>query len=404
MSNRGSLRGVVQPSATPAGAVSRRGQQQPSWRVGADPVSPTVPQRYRRDAPLQRPAGPSAPPVPPTAPAPARRAAPAFRRDLTVGGTSLDGLAEHEPDDSTRFGWRELLRRVTGINVGPGKDTAYENELRERIRTPVGGAFPIAVLNLKGGVGKTVVVEALGSTFAAVRDDRVIAVDLDAGDLAERHGRPNPLSMADLLRDGAATRYEDVRAHTYMNSFGLEVLGLPDYARTDWRLERRHVVKAFSILREHYSVVLVDCVKTVNSAVMDAVLPEARALVVVTSTSVDAIRKTKTTLDLLRNNGYQALLRSAVLAINHVQPGRVGVVAAKELDGLSARVGATVVLPFDRHVHEGKEIGLDRLSRESRRSYLEMAGAIAETFPGLDLAAGAEHNLRIGGRRPPRPS
>ncbi|OBG31603.1 cobalamin biosynthesis protein CobB [Mycobacterium alsense] len=298
------------------------------------------------------------------------------------GGTALDRLDEKEPQDSGGFSWRTLLRRLTGIDVGPGKGSAYEQELRERIRTPVGGAFPIAVLNLKGGVGKTVVVEALGSTFAAARDDHVIAVDIDAGDLGERHGRRNPLSMADLLLNDAVAQYSDVRAHTHMNSFGLEVLGLPDYARTDWRLDRHDIVRAFSVLRKHYSVVLVDCVKAVNSAVMDAVLPEARALVVVTSTSIDAIRKTRTTLELLRNNGYRRLLRSTVLAINHVEPGKVGVVAAKELDQLSARVAATVVLPFDRHVHDGKEIGLDRLSRESRRSYLEMAAVLAGMFPG----------------------
>jgi MinD-like ATPase involved in chromosome partitioning or flagellar assembly len=316
-----------------------------------------------------------------------------------VGGTALDGLDLRDSEDSARFDWRELIRRLTGINLG-GKDPAYERELRQRIRASLGAAFPIAVLNLKGGVGKTVVVEALGSTFAAVRDDRVIAVDIDAGDLAERHGRRNPLSMADLLRVGAARNYSDVRAHTYMNSFGLEVLGVPDYARTDWRLERDDVVKASSILRKHYSVVLVDCVKAVNSAVMDAVLAEVRALVVVTSTSIDAIRKTRTTLDLLCNNGYQTLMQSTVLAINHVQPAKVGVVAAKELDQLSARVAATVVLPFDRHVHDGKEIGLDRLSRESRRSYLEMAATIADMFP----RPAAEQNLRVGDRRrPPGP-
>ncbi|OQZ88896.1 cobalamin biosynthesis protein CobB [Mycobacterium alsense] len=298
------------------------------------------------------------------------------------GGTALDRLDEKEPQNSGGFSWRTLLRRLTGIDVGPGKGSAYEQELRERIRTPVGAAFPIAVLNLKGGVGKTVVVEALGSTFAAARDDHVIAVDIDAGDLGERHGRRNPLSMADLLLNDAVAQYSDVRAHTHMNSFGLEVLGLPDYARTDWRLDRHDIGRAFSVLRKHYSVVLVDCVKAVNSAVMDAVLPEARALVVVTSTSIDAIRKTRTTLELLRNNGYRRLLRSTVLAINHVEPGKVGVVAAKELDQLSARVAATVVLPFDRHVHDGKEIGLDRLSRESRRSYLEMAAVLAGMFPG----------------------
>ncbi|OBH03328.1 cobalamin biosynthesis protein CobB [Mycobacterium sp. E2699] len=315
-----------------------------------------------------------------------------------MGGTALDSLDEQPIEDSAPFSWRELIRRLTGINLGPGKESTYEQQLRDRIRTPVAAAFPVAVLNLKGGVGKTVVVEALGSTFAAVRDDRVIAVDIDAGDLAERHGRRNPLSLADLLLNGGAAQYSEVRAHTYKNSFGLEVLGLPDYTHTDWRLDPHDVVTAFSILRKHYSVVLVDCVKAVNSAVMDTVLPESRALVVVTSTSIDAIRKTRTTLDLLRNNGYQRLMKSTVLAINHVEAGKVGVVAAKELEQLSARVAATVVLPFDRHVHDGKEIGLDRLSKESRRSYLEMAATIADMFG----EQGAPRNLRLGASRTPR--
>jgi chromosome partitioning protein len=314
---------------------------------------------------------------------------------VTQGGTALDGFEHQHAPRPAGFSWRDLIRRITGIDLGPGKDTAYEHELRERIRTVVGGAFSIAVLNLKGGVGKTAVVEALGSTFAKVRDDRVIAVDIDAGDLAERHGRPNPLSMADLLLVPSVTQYADIRAHTYMNSFGLEVLGLPDYARTDWRLDRHDVVKAFSILRNHYSLVLVDCVKAVNSAVMDAVLPESRALVVVTSTSIDAIRKTRTTLQWLCNNGYQRLMKSTVLAINHIEPAKPGAVALKELEELSARVATTVELPFDRHVHEGKEIALDRLSKQSRRSYLEMAAALADMVPGRCI----EQDVRSGARR-----
>ncbi|BBX99880.1 hypothetical protein MSEO_03800 [Mycobacterium seoulense] len=297
---------------------------------------------------------------------------------------ALDGLDQQGGEGSSRFNWRDVVHRVTGVDVGPGKDARYQEELRNRIRAALGGAFPVGVLNLKGGVGKTAVVEALGSTFAAVRHDRVIAVDIDAGDLPERHGRPNSLGMADLLCGKAITSYADVRAHTYMNNFGLEVLGLPDYAHTDWRLERHDVVKAFSLLRNHYSVVLVDCAKALNSGVMEAVLPEVRALVVVTSTSIDAIRKTATTLDWLGNNGYQVLVRSTILAINHVEPAKVELLAAKELERLSARVAATVVLPFDRHIHDGKQIELDRLSKESRRSYLEMAAVLAEMFPGRD--------------------
>ncbi|BBZ38386.1 MinD/ParA family ATP-binding protein [Mycobacterium conspicuum] len=304
-----------------------------------------------------------------------------LRRERLPGGTALDGLEQQDEASPDRLNWRGVLRRI-GIDLGPSKELAYEAGLRDRIRTPVGGAFPIAVLNLKGGVGKTAVVEALGSTFAQVRDDRVIAVDLDAGDLADRHGRRTPLSMADLVADDTVARYIDVRAHTYMNSCGLEVLGLPDYAHTDWRAGRGDVVKAFSVLGKHYSLLLVDCVKELNSSVMDAVLTEARALVVVTSPSIDALRKTKTTLEWLSHNGYRALVASTVLAINHLEPGKPGTVAAKQVEHLSAQVAATVLLPFDRHVHEGREIGLDKLSKESRRGYLEMAAALADMLPG----------------------
>ncbi len=315
---------------------------------------------------------------------------------------ALDGLDQQDTEGSSSFSWRDLIQRVTGIDLGPGKDSRYEQDLRDRIRTVVGGAFPIAVLNLKGGVGKTAVVEALGSTFADVRHDRIVALDIDAGDLAERHGRPNPLSLADLLTDDVVRQYTDVRAHTYMNSFGLEVLGLPDYAHTDWRLEHHDVVKAFSILRNHYSVVLVDCAKALNSVVMEEVLPESRALVVVTSTSIDAIRKTRTTLDWLCHNGYRRLVESTVLAINHVEPAKVDNVAAKELDQLSARVAATVVLPFDRHVHKGKQIELDRLSKESRRSYLEMAAVLADMVPGRSRESDRAQASRPPPSRSPR--
>jgi len=154
-------------------------------------------------------------------------------RERIPGGTALDGLDQRDAASLARGGWRDMIYRVTGIDLGPGKASAHEAGLRDRARAPVGCAFPIAVLNIKGGVGKTAVVEALGSTFADARDDRVIAVDLDAGDLVDRHGRRSSLSMADLVSDNAVTRYMDVRAHTYMNSCGLEVLGLPEYANTN---------------------------------------------------------------------------------------------------------------------------------------------------------------------------
>jgi MinD-like ATPase involved in chromosome partitioning or flagellar assembly len=376
-------RRVVQPTARWVKSANPPQERRPgsSWRIKADSDVATVPRGLWR----QQPPAPKAPTPSPAirAPAPPSIRAPAPPgKEREPGGTALDGPELWRVDDHDRSAWRDVIYRLTRVDLGPSKDTMYEQCLRDRIRVGVRSAVPIAVSGLKGGVGKTTVVEALGSTFADVRNDRTIALDLDAGDLVARHGRRSARTMPDLLSDAAVTRYSDVRAHTYMNTFGLEVLGLPDYAHTDWRPERHDVVKTFSILRSHYSVVLVDCVKALNSSVMEAVLPESRALVVVSSPAIDAIRKTRTTLEWLCNNGYQRLLRSTVLAVNHIEPGSTSTLAAKELEGLSARVAATVVLPFDRHVHEGTEIGLDRMSKHSRRSYLELAAVLADMFQG----------------------
>jgi MinD-like ATPase involved in chromosome partitioning or flagellar assembly len=366
MSNRGRPPGDVRRAAPPPVPPGRPAP--PEW---APATVPQAAPAYRQP-PWARGRGPATPS--------AIRLPPPTRHERLPGGTALDVL--DDTDETGGFSWRDLFWRISRMDFGPGKGSAYEGELRDQIRTRLGSAFPVAVLNLKGGVGKTAVVEALGSTFADVRHDRVIAVDIDGGDLSDRHGRRSRLNMVDLLSDRSVTRYSDVRAHTFMNSSGLEVLGLPEYENTEWRVERHDIVKVFSILRKHYSVVLVDCVKALKSSVMEAVLPESRALVVVTSTSLDAVRKTRIALDWLRNNGYRKLLASTVLVINHTDSSRPDALVCKGIEQLSAQVGATVVLPFDRHLREGKEISLDRMSKESRRAYLELAAALVDRFPG----------------------
>ena len=304
---------------------------------------------------------------------------------------ALDSLEDPYTEAPPEVSWRSLLSRLLGIHLGPSRSEIYELELRDRVRAPLGSAFPIAVLNLKGGVGKTSVVEALGSTFADARTDRVIALDVDAGDLADRHGYRNQLSLVDLLANRSVTRYPDVRAYTRRNRAGLELLALPNYSDSDWLIERDDVLKAFSILRNHYSVVLMDCGKALKSAVTEAVLLESRAIVMVTNASVDAIEKTRTTIEWMSRNGYQRQIESTVLVINHTERGKPSGPVNRRLQQLSDQFAPkrVVNLPFDRHVHEGQEIALERLGKRSRGGYLEMAAALADMFPRRNIGPSA---------------
>jgi MinD-like ATPase involved in chromosome partitioning or flagellar assembly len=301
----------------------------------------------------------------------------------------LDHLRLRRKSVPAKQGLRGVLNNVARVNLPPGPDETYEMALRQRVQRMVRTTFPITVLAVKGGVGKTVVTEVLGSTFSAVRGDRVIAVDLDpdAGNLISRHGRESGLSIADLTADGSSTRYLDVRAHTSQNqATRLEVLTGPDFVHSPKPLQESEVYAVMPILGEHYSVVLMDTGTGFKTALMGAVLRQSRTLVLVSSASIDSLEETQLTLEWLKHNGYQDLLDTAVLVINNVHSGRPNVDLARVVKQFAYRIAPEriFVLPFDEHIFEGRQIILELLSAKTRRRYLEMAARISELFPLVD--------------------
>lgn len=76
-------------------------------------------------------------------------------------------------------GWRRALYQGTGgrLNVGDNSRDRHLLGRVDQVRQPLRGCCRIALLGSKGGVGKTTTTVTLGSTFAAMRENRVIAVD-----------------------------------------------------------------------------------------------------------------------------------------------------------------------------------------------------------------------------------
>jgi Mrp family chromosome partitioning ATPase len=136
------------------------------------------------------------------------------------------GLIRHQP--APQHGWRKLIHRATGgvINPGESERDNFEKALIDRVNQPVHGDCSIAVLSMKGGVGKTTVTVGLGVAFAALRGDRVIAFDAnpDFGTLAQRGHIETRSTVRDLLLDNNISRYSDIRRHTSQGSSRLEIL------------------------------------------------------------------------------------------------------------------------------------------------------------------------------------
>ena len=95
------------------------------------------------------------------------------------------------------------------------------------------------------------------------------------------------------------------------------------------------------------------------------------------------MHETRDALAWLRHAGYQRLLDTAVLAINRTESGRPNVDVAQAIEQFSREIRPDRIyeLPFDRHLHEGKEITLELLNKKTRRRYLEIAAALSDLYP-----------------------
>ncbi|WP_028661676.1 MinD/ParA family ATP-binding protein [Saccharomonospora saliphila] len=282
-------------------------------------------------------------------------------------------------------GWRRWLYLGTGKLVNPGESPAdrRRRELASRVNQPLRGCYRIAMLSLKGGVGKTTMTTALGSTFSSLRGDRVIAVDAnpDRGTLSQKIPIETSATVRHLLRDAEGiTRYSDVRAYTSQGPSRLEVLASESDPAVSEAFSEHDYLRAVNLLERFYNLVFTDCGTGLMHSAMKGVLDSADSLVVVSSGSLDGARSASATLDWLDAHGYGDLVARSVAVINSVRPNAGSVDLEKLAAHFAARVRAVARIPFDPHLEEGAEIDLERLHRETRDALLELAATVADGF------------------------
>ncbi|MFI9505716.1 AAA family ATPase [Nocardia sp. NPDC052566] len=283
-----------------------------------------------------------------------------------------------------RSGWRRAVHKASGGIINPGESAAdvVFRDLVDRVNQPVRGDYRIAILSLKGGVGKTTTTVGLGSTFSSLRGDRVIAIDAnpDLGTLAHRVPRQTRSTVRNLLEDQHITRYSDVRAHTSQAPSRLEVLASEQDPAVSEAFSEADYRKAIGILQAFYNIILTDCGTGLMHSAMAGVLDMASSLVLVTSPAIDGARSASATLDWLDHHGYGKLVERTVVVVNASRRGASTV----DLDQLRKlfldRTRAVQVVPFDDHLAEGAEIDLELVSKPTRRALLELAAMVADDF------------------------
>lgn len=391
------------PPAPPAAPAPAQAQAEPADRAGWDTATPPTgvpsvnpsaqPGQYytsQPQAPQPQPQAPQYQPAP-AAPPPGAMLPPPYRPD--VPQTPYPDLATRELLRPVKpvpgSGWRKLLYLASGklINLGESPADTRRRNLVAHVNKPLQGCYRIAVLSLKGGVGKTTITATLGSTFASVRGDRVVAVDAnpDRGTLSQKVALETTATVRDLLRDAdSIERYSDVRRYTSQGPSRLEVLASETDPAVSEAFSSEDYQQSLAILERFYNVVLTDCGTGLMHSAMSGVLEKADTLIVVSSGSVDGARSASATLDWLDAHGHEELVRNSVCVVNAVRPRSGKVDLQKVVDHFSRRCRAVRMVPFDPHLEEGAEISLDRLQRGTREALLELAAVVADGFPNPD--------------------
>ncbi|MFE0750238.1 AAA family ATPase [Gordonia sp. NPDC058843] len=303
------------------------------------------------------------------------------------GGPSLDEVALiRKARRAPSRGWRRAVHTLSAGAINPGEsqgDIEFQ-QLLERVNRPVRGDYRIAVLSLKGGVGKTTTTVGLGSTFASLRGDRVIAVDAnpDLGTLAQRIPQQTRSTVRDLLADENVYRYSDVRAHTSQAPSRLEVLASerdPAMAEAFNEEEYRGVI---TVLQRFYNIIITDCGTGLSHSAMNGVLDLANTIILVSSPALDGARSAGATLDWLEAHGFGHLVSRAVVVLSSSRPGSSTIDTDQLGQHFLTRCRAVHKIPFDDHLAEGADVDLELMSKPTKRSFVELATTIADDFSG----------------------
>jgi len=299
-------------------------------------------------------------------------------------GLTADSL-RHGRRQGLGAGWRRGLSRVTGglLRLGESSAEMRRRDLINRVRTPVaGGHHRVAVLSLKGGVGKTTTAVGLGATFATLRRDRVIAVDAnpDRGTLSDKVRLETAATIKDLLNErDQVRRYADVRAFTSQAPSRLEVLASDRDPAVSVAFGADDYCDVAQVLQHFYSICLTDCGTGLLHSAMSGVLRLADQIVVVSSPSVDGARSASATLDWLEAHHCGDLVRNGMVVLSAIRPKSKSTVDLDRLERhFAARCRAVIRIPYDTHLEEGAEVELQLLSAETADAYLTLAAIVGD--------------------------
>ncbi|MCH0542592.1 AAA family ATPase [Streptomyces sp. MUM 203J] len=277
------------------------------------------------------------------------------------------------------------------FKLGGKKEEQERQRKLQLIRTPVLSCYRIAVISLKGGVGKTTTTTALGATLAIERQDKILAIDAnpDAGTLGRRVRRETGATIRDLVQAiPYLNSYMDIRRFTSQAPSGLEIIANDVDPAVSTTFNDEDYRRAIDVLGKQYPVILTDSGTGLLYSAMRGVLDLADQLIIISTPSVDGASSASTTLDWLHAHGYADLVQRSITVISGVRETGKMIKVEDIVAHFRTRCREVLVVPFDEHLAAGAEVDLDMMRPKTREAYFNLAAMVAEDFARAQQAQG----------------
>ena len=374
----------------PAGTLNQNmpqpAPQQPlPQQVPGQPVAATQP---LAQAPTPPPVVPSQQPVPQAVPQPVNQ--PVSQQGVQVSAPVLRArpdsfLAKSAAGGPKPTGWRAVAGRL-GIKVQASQAQCQQWEDERTVSQHWPGPRTIAVLNGKGGAGKTPTSILLASNFARLGSGSVVAADgnVTRGTLGWRTEQgPHNATILDMvpqtevLMDPSA-RNGDVAAYTHHQTIDqFDVLrSNPLLLSTEQKLTPEELDGIQQVLTRYYRMIIWDTGNDEGDSLWLRIVSHADQIVIATTTRTDHAEAGRLLLQGLasRDERSAALAANAVVVIS--QADREEPPATSLVDGFAGIAREVVTIPYDRAMRE-QWLRSDKLAPATRAAWLHAAAAVA---------------------------
>lgn len=376
-----------QPVSPQAPAPLNQNMPQPApQQVPGQPVAATQP---LAQAPTPPPVVPSQQPVPQqSVPQPVNQPVPG--QGVQVSAPVLRArpdsfLAKSAAGGPKPTGWRAVAGRL-GFKVQASQAQCQQWEDERTVSQHWPGPRTIAVLNGKGGAGKTPTSILLASNFARLGSGSVVAADgnVTRGTLGWRTEQgPHNATILDMVPQTEAlmdpsARNGDVAAYTHHQTIDqFDVLrSNPLLLSTEQKLSPKELDGIQQVLTRYYRMIIWDTGNDEGDSLWLRIVSHADQIVIATTTRTDHAEAGRLLLQGLsgRDERSAALAANAVVVIS--QADREEPPATSLVDGFAGIAREVVTIPYDRSMRE-QWLRSDKLAPATRAAWLHAAAAVA---------------------------